>query len=126
MSGIKIRAILEVLGRPENAVKLTLENIVKRVDDRKNISVLSKHFSKLKSEERGFFSAFVELDLEFEEFGEVIGFMLDFGPISLEILSPEELVLDAGSVEASLNELLTKFHTFDNQVKVLAAKILKK
>ena len=123
---IVLRANIEILGKPETAVTSTLENIAARIEKRNSITLLKKKIEKLKKEEQGFFSSSLEVEVSVEDFSDMVGFILDFGPINIEILEPENISFDSGDIEEGLNQLLGKFHDFDNKVKILAANLYNK
>ena len=122
----KVRVVIEVVARPEKAAELMLQEIVKLVKKRRVINVLNEKHAKPEPVSKEFFTAFVELELEIQELSNVIGFIIDFGPVSLEILKPEDVVeIDAGDLEAVLNDLIGKVQDYDKKLKLVTAEYLK-
>jgi hypothetical protein len=122
----KIRAVIEVLAKPEKAAVLMLKEIAKLVDKREKIRVLEEKHAKPENIGGDFFTAFVELELEVDDFSNLVGFIIDFGPVSIEIIEPEDLVeIDVGDMEAVLNDLIGKIQDYDKKLKLVTAEYLK-
>src|SRR3990167_6577190 len=88
------RCIVEILGKPEQHVKDTIELVVKEMKGRRKIQVLE---SKVETPTRveGLWASFAEVEVLFAGFEELATFCFDFMPSSVEVLEPGNIGLEA-------------------------------
>ena len=126
---LKVRAIIEILGSPEEHVKKTMQMILDKVKQYPDTKVLSdKSFPAEKMGDKNLWSTFTELDLEVKTIQTLTGFCFDFMPSSLEIIEPEEMMMQHHAISDVLNDLLARLHQYDMVLKNIHAEniILKK
>jgi len=126
---IKTKIISEIVGTPEDHVNKTVDLLLAKIKERKDIKVISeKKFEAQKVKDKPFYSAFIEYEAEFEKLNNLISFCFDFIPSSIEILEPNEIKIPALSAGEFLNELLARLHENDLFLRNLIAelKLLKK
>ncbi len=126
---VKIRTILELMGAPQEHVDKTMDMIIKKLEEAKNIEILAQKLSETTSiEDRPFWSKFVELDLGFENMDDVTGFCFDFMPSTIEIIEPETINSKKDLLENLWNDLVARLHQYDMIIKNVHAenKVLKK
>lgn len=117
---IHVRAIIEMLGAPKEHIEKTMKDYVDKLkNDGLNI-VLEVYNDAVPSE--GLFSTFAELEIGFDKLADLLSFCFDSMPSSVEILSPENLVLSSGILSGFLNDLQAKVHDNDLIVKTLSAR----
>ena len=128
----KIRAMLEGAAKHEdsNKAKEALSNYLKELvnvmNQRENLTVLEDKLEKPKTEGNNIFTSFVEVTVKVETFSEVLGFIIDFGPINIEILEPEGIVgIDSGELEGVTNDFIAKIHEYDKRLKAITTAFLK-
>jgi len=118
--------VLEIVGAPKNHVDNTLELVVKKIKEQKGIKITHQEIGSAENMELGdvknLFSAFVELEIEFDSIMRVLSFCFDFMPSSIEIMKPENLNLDFGKLSSFLNDLLAQLHRYDMALKNVNAK----
>jgi len=117
-----VRSIIEIAGFPAEHVKETLELVIDKVKKSKQIKILSSKVNDPNPISEKFFSGFVELELVFEDFDSIMGFVLDYMPSSIEIIQPETWTEDTKKLTFFINDLIAKLHNIDAQLKVLKAK----
>ena len=107
MAVIKSRFIVEIAGKPQENVQKALERFQKEFEE-------GGHFYKLVdceleepeySEDSKLYVGFLEVDAKFKDISELLGFIVDFTPTSIEIESPEEFNLDANDLSGVLNDM---------------------
>lgn len=113
-----VRAIIEMLGAPAEYIDKTLRHYVASLENDKPFKVIKKDFEEPK-EQGQFFSAFVELEIEFNKMQDLFDFCLDSMPSSVEILEPDSLAIPTNEMNNYLNDLQSKLHENDMNVKRL-------
>ena len=117
----RARVIIEILGSPKEHVEETIHKVVKKIEDEeKNIKLINGK-SYEANEVKGLWSSFAELELEFNNLYDLIGFSFDYMPSTIEILKPEKIDIDMYDINELLNDLLAKLHNYDMVTKNLSA-----
>ena len=118
--------VLEIVGSPKEHVDETLKFVINKIKEEKGIKVTRQEVGNAENIEVGniksLFSAFVELDVEFNSVARLLNFCFDFMPSSVEVLEPEELSLDFHKFSSFLNDLLAQLHKYDMALKNTNAK----
>ena len=117
---IQIKVIIEIIGTPKEHVLNTLNLVSENIS--KNYKVISKDIREPVKHTEKFFSSFIEIEFIVPNFSELIGFIIDFHPSSVEIIEPEEIKESAQSLTFVLNDFISKIHRMDIQIKTLMAK----
>ena len=121
MTAVKAKLIIEMLGSPKAHVEKTLKDYLARLSDDKALTLISQDTAE--AEERNkLFSIFTELVIEFKSAAKLMDFCFEAMPSSVEILSPEELILPTGELTDLINDLQARLHTVDMSMKQLTAK----
>lgn len=115
---IMIRAVLEVLGKPEKHVEDTLNSLIKQMRETKSFEVIKVDISESKEIE-GLYSQFAEVEFWGQNINVLSGFCLDYMPSSIEVMEPEQLNIKAHDVMGFLNDFLAKLHNVDMFAKNL-------
>jgi len=112
--------ILEILGRPAEYIKKTLSEIVDKLKEEKDVSVINKKIAEPKPVEgqENLFTSFAEIELEtFLE--KLMAICFAYMPSHIEIVKPEELKISNAGLNSFLNELISRLHKYDELVKAL-------
>ncbi|MBI1972543.1 hypothetical protein HYS50_00900 [Candidatus Woesearchaeota archaeon] len=118
MSKLKARAIIEILGSPEEHVKKTMQMILEKIRQYPDTKIVSeKMFPAEKMKDKPLWSTFAELEMEVKQVQTLTGFCFDFMPSSLEIMEPEALALQHHAISDFLNDLLARLHQYDMVLK---------
>ncbi|MBW2978403.1 hypothetical protein KY331_06160 [Candidatus Woesearchaeota archaeon] len=119
---IHSRVVIELAGKPKEHIEKTMEVIVGKIKENKNIEIVSKDIAEAKEieEQKGFFSMFAELELLLNSLPVLIGFCFDYMPSSVEIIAPEEMKMNARELSGFLNDLQAKLHRTDMSIKQLS------
>ena len=118
---IKVRVIIEILGSPKEHVEEIINKVVKKIETEETDIKLLNGKSYEATEVKGLWSTFAELELEFNNLYDLIGFSFDYMPSVIEILEPEKIDIGMGDVNELLNDLLAKLHNYDMVTKNLSA-----
>lgn len=116
---IKATTIIEIMGKPQEHVKTTLERVYNLIKNNENFKLINHTLSEPKEiqESKEIFTAFGEFDIEFSKIDDVFGFCFDFMPSSIEITEPEQLKLESTSITDFLNDIIAKMHQYDMTLK---------
>mgnify|MGYP001588610459 FL=1 len=106
---LKIKAIIEILGRPKEHVEDTINKVIEEIKNRKGLTLLENKVAKTKKLEN-FYSSYIDVELKLSNMDQLIDFCFDFMPSNVEILEPEELTLDSHLLAEYMNDLLAKLH----------------
>lgn len=125
MSSDKIEAlaILEVLGRPPEHLKETLEEIIKKINEEKGIEIKDKKINEPKQlkDQKELYTTFAEIEIEFDSIMNLFIFLFKYMPSHIEILSPEKISLENNKWNEFLNELARRLHSYDEVARILEA-----
>ncbi len=117
---IRVRTIIEVLGKPKEHVEKTIREYVEKIKEDNDFVVMKEHFSdaaEQESESQKYWSVFVELEFLVKGLHPLVGFCFNYMPSSIEIEKPEELTLPADMMNSLFNDLQARLHKVDMIVK---------
>lgn len=133
MADEKIRAsiILEMMGRPKEHLASTMNQLLEVMAKEKNIKITGKKIHDIKKveqkdkegkiieipEERQLYSTFAEADIECSHIMDLMLICFKYLPSHLEIIEPQEFVLNNFDLNSILNEIATKMHYYDALAK---------
>lgn len=115
---IRCRIIIEVLGKPKEHVEKTIKEYIEKIKKDPDLIILKTDFAETKQQDN-FFTTFAELEMVIKGIPKLIGFCFDYMPSSLEIIKPDELILDNKAISDFLNDLQARLHSMDMVVKQL-------
>ena len=143
---IKSLFVFEILGRPPEHIKNTLEEFVNKLGEQKGVELISKKIHEPKPVEdydktnevfpkspnpnpkpKGFedkdakdlFTTFAEVELSAENLNLIFNIVLNMLPSNVEIIEPEELRLNNFDLSFVLSDLATKLHKYDEIAKTV-------
>jgi len=127
---IHCKMIFEIAGKPEKFVNKTVTDQIKKIKE-ENVEVIKHQAHPAKKVEgvKDFWSTFAEVDFLAPNMMTIQGLIFDYMPSSLEILAPEDKIIDSvNNYTDILNDLIAKLHMYDNAFKHLQAEnfVLKK
>ncbi|MBU4069820.1 MAG: hypothetical protein KJ646_02460 [Nanoarchaeota archaeon] len=119
--GLIAMMIIEVLGKPPEHLKETLEEIIKKIDAEKGVSVIFKKINEpvLMKEQKEFYTSFAEIEIEVEEILHLAILMFKYMPAHIEIISPELIALTNNGWNDVLNELTRRLHGYDEVARII-------
>jgi len=120
---IKVRAvmIIEVLGRPPEHLMETLEDFAKKIGEEKGIKVVDKRIMEpnLVKDQKDLYTTFMEIEVETESPMHLAGLVFRYMPAHVEVISPENMVLNNSAFSEILSEVVRRLHRYDDIVRVL-------
>ena len=128
---IKAIAIINIIGRPADYLKVIMGKVIEELKKDKDISIQKTRIEeptiiKQKTEQlekvvgkKEVFGTFCELEMEFKDFSKVLGFMIDYMPTSIEIIEPSEIKMSLHEMNGFLADFMSKLHLYDELMKKL-------
>jgi len=130
MDGIRALFIFEILGRPAEHIRITLEQLIDRFDENKGIKVTKRKVhephpvdkEKIKDikAEKEIFSTFAEVEMEIDNLSLLFAVILNTLPSNVEILEPRDIRMKSFDLSSILTDLSVKLHKYDEVAKGMA------
>ncbi len=123
---IKARVVIELVGSPKEHVEETMGVIMDKLKKEAGVKLLKESTYKAEQTDKikPMWSSFSDVDLELSSVKKLLDVCFDYMPSSVEIISPEKLVVTSHDYEYLFNELLAQLHQFSFTAKQLAAENL--
>ncbi|MDP4039868.1 MAG: hypothetical protein Q8P57_04800 [Candidatus Pacearchaeota archaeon] len=121
MENIKAKFIIEIMGRPPEHIKETLNTLVIRIGSDKGVSLIDKRYGEPTpvKENKNLWTAFAEVDLEFETIGHFFISILSYMPAHVEIYEPSKIKLNMAELNDLSSIIVNKLHNYDAIAKSL-------
>ena len=123
MVEIKAMMIFEMLGRPPEHLKSTLEGFIGKVSEEKEVEILNKKIhepKKLENMQQEIYTTFAETEIKFEDIGALLRIVFVYMPSHIEIISPIEFQVKNFEIGTMMSEIARKLHQYDEIAKRLA------
>jgi len=133
MATDKIRAlfIYEILGKPPEHIKETLDQLIDQIGRNPGINILNKKVhephlidqekaKKLGKKVEDLYSTFAEVEMEVDSLDLVFKLVVNTLPSNMEILEPSELKLKNFELSQAIAEISMKLHQIDEVAKALS------
>ena len=117
MVHITFRALIEVLGKPQEHVEKSLHSYIDHLKKDKNYQVLKVDFAEIKKQKEELWATFAEVEVKTEKMENITAFCFDYMPSLIEILDPRELHFKDIELARFLNDLQAKLHAVDMVAK---------
>ncbi len=114
-----IRALVEVLGYPEDYVNQVTENVIKKLKSEAGIKVEKEKINKAEKVKERIHASLIEVELKVNDFTALINFCYDYLPSSIELIDTEKIALSAREFTNGLNDMLGKLHQYNMTVSNL-------
>ena len=118
-----VRAIIEVLGFPEEHVKEVTGKVIEKLKTEDRITITKENITEPTKVKEQFFSCFAEIEMKVHDMNKLIGFCFDYLPSSLEILDTEKVTIPVREFHFAISELIEKLHHYNITVNNLTGKI---
>lgn len=116
---IVARCIVEIMGAPKEFIAKSLQEHVDKIKQ-DGLDVQLESYAEPEPRDK-LFTQFVELQIGFKDFKQLLDFCFDSMPSTVEIMSPERVELDMSIFEDFVNDLQAKLHHTDMMLKGLQA-----
>ncbi len=110
--------IFQVVAATEDAARDSLEEHIEKLKTEKGVSKLEVEMEDLQEVdkphpqiEKGY-SRICEVDMQVDTFSELVSIVINYGPTSVDVKSPEEVSMDIKELRDSLNAVAQMMHRF--------------
>ena len=113
--------VLEVIGRPQEFLVETLNDLVKKIGEEKGVCIKETKINPpvLMKDQTDFFTSFAEIELETENVLYLAVLMFKYMPAYIEIISPQNISLTNNDLNDVFNELTRRMHGYDEIVRIM-------
>ena len=112
--------IIEILGRPADHVKKSMEALVDELGKVKGVEITRKEIHEPKEiEKHNLFTTFAEVELLTENFKKLTDLIFEYMPSSIEIIEPQEARMNINEANNLVNDLTARLHRYDSVAKTL-------
>ncbi len=118
MKKINVRFIIQIAGKPVENVQKALQLVLDKLKNKENkFKVLESEIVEPELDEKStLFSGFIDILIKFSEIKEVLGFIVDYTPNSVEIEEPEKLNFSSNEFTVILNDISA--HLLKSQIEI--------
>lgn len=115
------RFVVELMGSPKDHVENTMKLVMDKISKDEKFKVKDMKMYEL-TEVKSLWSTFIDVEIEFNELKDIMGFCFDYMPSSVEVIEPERLKdFKLNNISELMNEMLAKLHKYDLILKNLNA-----
>jgi hypothetical protein len=116
--------IIEILGKPIDHVKETMERFVKEIGEEKGVFINEQIIHEPREFDQGegkekVFTTFAEIDADFEKVEALVNLVFKYTPSHIEITRPEKLVFKNDYFGEFLTGVILRLHKYDEIAKKL-------
>lgn len=117
------RFIIEIAGKPEKNVSKALNVVLEKIKaDKNHFKLLDFHIEEpILDKKTTLYAGFLEVNIEFKESLNVLSFVLDYTPTSIEIEEPSTIKIDSNDFTAILNDMSSNILANVNNIRKLNA-----
>lgn len=119
MDKIQALLVIEILGRPAEHVKESLNTLVLKLGSEKGVRITNKtyHDPVPAKDSDSLFTTFAEIEVEFDSIENYFGVLFAYMPSHVEVTYPEKLDLTNIHLNEFANVLVRRLHDYDAIVK---------
>jgi hypothetical protein len=121
---MKTRLIIEIAGSPkenvDKAMVLLGEKFGEGVSEMKVRKTSVKEPQQIKGHEK-VWSGFIEFEVDVKDLPTAFGIVFDYLPSSIEIVEPDQLLVQIADINVIINDLAARLHQYDAALKMLRA-----
>lgn len=115
---ILFRAIIEVLGKPQEHVENTMRGYLEKLTHDAKFKLISKNLAEIKkNDNEELWTIFAEVEVKTTHVSHLTYFCLEYMPSVIEIISPQEVQLTDVDLSQFLSDLQARLHGIDMLAK---------
>ena len=119
---INTRFIIQIAGKPVENVEKALNVVVSKLKESKKFKVLETEISEPQLDEQStLYSGFIDILIQFKETAQILEFIVDYTPNSIEIEEPEDMNIDNRELTGILNDMSNYLLGAQTQLRKLNA-----
>lgn len=115
MEKLQVNIVLEMLGRPAEHIKKSLNLLVEKIGADKGVKILSRnvHDPVPAQDSKDLYTTFAELSLELDSLENYFGIVFTYLPSHVELVYPENIEINNFDLNALANSITNRMHTYD-------------
>jgi hypothetical protein len=120
---LKVRVILEILGRPKEHVFESLKMLIEKMAKEPGIHITEKTINEPIPVEKtdDLFTTFAEVYADLDSMDNYMGLIFAYMPAHIELIHPEKLEVTNGDFNALGNRIIMRLHDYDSITKRVIA-----
>ncbi len=113
--------IIEIMGRPKEFVTESLEEIIKQIEEEKDVKVVNRKLNEPQNvkDQKDLFISFAEVEVEVDSPITLAILMFKYMPSHVEVIEPESFIFKNFQFSDLLTEITRRLHKYEEIVKVL-------
>lgn len=121
---IELQCTIELMGKPKEAVLDSLKKITENIEENGNkLEVKEVEYADPQEVKDGFYTSFSKFKIK----GNVVdlfGFVMDYAPSSIEIVSTKDVKLSITDLQALMNDLSGRMTEMDQRIKIFSGQTI--
>jgi len=118
---VRVRFIQEVMGFPKDYLEHGMDGIIGKLDGLPGVKVIKQNVHEPKKIGEKMHTMFAELELLVKNFSKLVSIIVEYMPVSIEIVDPERITEATNELNGTLNDLTAKLHSYNTRIKELYA-----
>ena len=118
---MRIRITIGLMGAPEDFLMKAMKKVEDKIKSEREI--YSINYEKPKKVGDKYFQNFFEAEIEVKDIEDLMGFVLDYGPDSLEILETGSIKCDPVKIQGAANDVSATMHQLTKHINMLRAQL---
>lgn len=104
---ITARSIIQIAGKPKENVEKALNVVINKIKEQKEkYKIIESDIAPPELDEKTtLYSGLIETTIKFQNTEEILGFILDYTPSSIEIENPQNIKIEAHELTGMLNDI---------------------
>src|SRR3989344_1281242 len=119
MKPIITRMTMEVIGAPKEHVEKALKEVLRKLKEEKEISVIKIEAYECQQMENKLWSTFADIEFKTETLKRVLDICYDYMPGNIEILEPAGIEMDCNDFANVITDFLVRLHKYAFVLKKL-------
>ena|SRR3989338_3352622 len=107
------RAIIEVIGHPENHVNEICIKVLENLKKENGITIIKEETNSAELVKENIFAAHIEVELKFFDISKLLNFCYEYLPSEMQIIDTEKIVLSVNEMNNGLGEMLRRLHSLN-------------
>lgn len=118
---ISVKMIIEVAGRPPEHLTETLKDMIEKIGEEKDVSVVDKKINEpvIMKDQKDFYTSFAEVEIKLEDISILSALVLKYMPAHIEIIEPENISFTNNGWNDIFNDVLTRLHQYDGVARTI-------
>jgi len=117
---IRLNCIIEVQAIEEELLKKTLKEIEELLRNDSAFTIYDIKTAEIAKNEGGeYYSSFLEANITAKDFKAIVHLMFYYAPISIEVIKPEKIELQANDLQDALVDMSELIHAYADQITKL-------